>query len=147
MGKKKKTDTGGTIVIPVDEKVTSADRLWVMEFPAGNPAARDEAIKLLEMIAEDGIRAIAVPDSFKLTRIGDNRPVLTWDQQTPPLTRERRDDDPPYPPMRVINSLTPVTKMGRPVRPLTAIDAEFAVWEVEIEGAKREVRNPEEAWS
>ena len=80
----------------------------------------------------------------KLTETLD--PHFTWDQQTPPLTRERRDDEPPYPPMRVINSLTPVTKMGTAIRPLTAIDAEYAVWEVEIEGVMREVRNPEEAW-
>jgi hypothetical protein len=146
MAKKKQIDAGGTVIVASSEKATSTDGLWVLYFPAGQVELRDQCAKLLEEITTKGPSGVTIPDSCKLTRIGDNSPHFTWDQQTPPLTRERRDDDPPYPAMRVINSLTPVTKMGRAIRPLTAIDAEYAVWEVEIEGVMREVRNPEEAW-
>lgn len=75
-------------------------------------------------------------------------PYFTWDIQGPqPPRKERRDDDPPYPVVRVYNSHSPgLFKQGRLVRPITPINAELAIWEVEIEGRILTVHDPEEAW-
>lgn len=124
----------------------SDDGLWVLTIPPANQQIRDHAIGLMKTITEDGVKGLVLPDSSTLTRVGGTLPQFTWDMQTPPPRKERRDDDPPYSGIRVNNSLTPIHKMGRLIRPLTAADDEFPVWEVDVEGTVREVHSPEEAW-
>jgi hypothetical protein len=140
--KKQKTEDESTT-----EQVASPDSLWVLTYPSGHEQSKKQAITFLESIVKDGPTSVVLPDAYTLTRVGPSTPFFTWDPQTPPDRKERRDDDPPYRAIRVNNSLSPLYKMGRLIRPLTAINAEFPVWEVEIEGIMREVHSPEEAWS
>ncbi len=75
-------------------------------------------------------------------------PYFTWDAQTIPPTRILDPErDGPYPVAQVHNSQSPgLKKQGRFVRPVTAANAELAIWIVEINGEEVTVHDPEEAW-